>query len=143
LSAYFKDDAEKKFILLTGDLSGIQKYIFGINHSTSRGISKIFRARSFFIQAIVQSIILEIEDRLEIYSVCRLMNSGGKFMLLLPNTAAVNQELEKIDYEVQMWFRGNCSLCEINAADDKASENYRSEEGNELPICRDCLEQIT
>ncbi len=204
----FSDD-EKKFILVSGDLSGIQKYIFGISHSTSRGVSKIFRARSFFIQAVVQSAILEIENRFNIHSVCRLMNSGGKFILLLPNIDSVKQELEKIDHEIQVWFRqkfkgtltlplawstdmsqqdfemnrftikldeanealgtaklqklhktfknygnvidhdyeefegGNCALCERNASDEKASEIYSSKEKNDLPVCRDCADQIT
>lgn len=98
-------DNDEKCILLSGDISGIQKYIFGISHSSGRGVSKIFRARSFYIQAIVQSVVLEIQNQLNVYPVCRLMDSGGKFILLLPNTSFVKQELEKIDQNVQAWFR--------------------------------------
>lgn len=203
------NDSENKFMLLSGDLSGIQKYIFGISYSSGRGVSKIFRARSFYLQTITQSVILEIQNRTGVYSMCRLVNSGGKFILILPNIKFVKQELEKIEYEVQVWFRrkfkglltlslswdsflkqkdlqmsrfqdkldeanaaldtaklqklhktfktdgnvidhdyndfqdGNCSLCEVNASDEPSVEIYGKDEGNPLPICRDCCDQIT
>ncbi len=201
-------DYDEKFILLSGDLSGIQNYIFGVSHSNSKGASKIFRARSFYIQAVVQSVILEIEKNLNLYPVCRLINSGGKFTLLLPNNESLNQYLDEIDYEVQIWFRkkfkglltlplswttrlsqadlnmshfskkmdeanesldaaklkklhktfaslgsviendykefdgGNCSYCGKNAADKNPTEKYGSDEDEQLPICRDCNDQI-
>lgn len=202
-------DEEAKFRLLSGDLSGIQNYIFGISHSSGRGVSKIFRARSFFLQAISQSVIIEIQNRLGLFSVCRLVDSGGKFILILPNTSSITNEMEKIDHEIQTWFRqkfkglltfslswgvclahkdfqvqnfqdkmdesnealntsklqklhktfitdgiivdgdyeeyesSNCSLCGVNASDKKATEIYGKDEGSQLPICKDCCEQIT
>ncbi|MDY6853441.1 MAG: type III-A CRISPR-associated protein Cas10/Csm1 [Thermodesulfobacteriota bacterium] len=201
-------DNEKKFILLGGDLSGIQKYIFGISNSSGRGVSKIFRARSFFLQAISRSIILKIQKRIGLFSVCRLVDSGGKFILLLPNIPGVVNELDKLDKEIQGWFLtkfkglltmtlcwstlltqqdfqlanfqkkfdeinevidsaklrkmknvlaqhgpvihsgyndfegGNCSLCEINAADDVSSAKYEQIEGATVSICRDCCDHI-
>lgn len=98
-------DEGTKFILLGGDLSGIQDYIFGISKSSGRGVSKIFRARSFFLQALTRSVILEIQNRIGLASVCRLVDSGGKFILLLPLTSAVEKQLEEIDEEIQSWFR--------------------------------------
>jgi len=99
------EDREIKFILLGGDLSGIQDYIFGISRSSGRGVSKIFRARSFYLQAITQCVLLDIQKRLGLYSVCRLMDSGGKFIVLLPNSSEVLNNLEELDEEVQVWFR--------------------------------------
>ncbi len=100
-----KTDIEKKFILLGGDLSGIQNYIFGISRSSGRGVSKIFRARSFFLQALTRSVMLEIQNRIGLFSVCRLVDSGGKFMILLPSTPPVEKMLEDLDEEIQSWFR--------------------------------------
>jgi CRISPR-associated protein Csm1 len=99
----WKDD-RKKFILLGGDLSGIQNYIFGINKNSGRGVSKIFRARSFYLQVLTRSVLLEIQNRLGLFSVFRLVDSGGKFILLLPATEKIIKEIERIDEEIQMFF---------------------------------------
>lgn len=99
------EDNDPKFLLLCGDLSGIQKYLFGISKSSGRGVSKIFRARSFYLQTVARSIILEIQKRIGLFSVCRLMDSGGKFMAIIPNTPRIIEEIERLDKENQVWFR--------------------------------------
>ena len=99
----WKDD-RKKFILLGGDLSGIQNYIFGINKNSGRGVSKIFRARSFYLQVLTRSVLLELQNRLNLFSVFRLVDSGGKFILLLPATEKIRKEIEEIDEEIQIFF---------------------------------------
>lgn len=99
------DDKETKFILVGGDLSGIQDYIFGVSKNSGRGVSKIFRARSFYLQALTRSILLEMQKRLGLSCVFKLMDSGGKFILLLPSIDEVRSELSVFEHEVQMWFR--------------------------------------
>jgi CRISPR-associated protein Csm1 len=99
------NDDESKFILLAGDLSGIQEYIFGISRNSGKGVSKIFRARSFYLQVLSRSILLEIQNRLNLFPVCRLMDSGGKFIVLVPNLNDVRTRLDNLEDEVQMWFR--------------------------------------
>ncbi len=98
-------DSKTKFILTGGNLSGIQNYIFGISKNSGRGVSKIYRARSFFLQAAVRSIILEIQKKFGLFSVCRFADSGGKFILLLPLTDNVQNELNELDQDIQTWFR--------------------------------------
>lgn len=98
-------DDNPKFTLLGGDLSGIQEYIFGISKSGGRGVSKIFRARSFYLQALTRSVLIEIQKRTGLLPVFRVMDSGGKFILLLPFTDKVNQDIEQLDEDVQIWFR--------------------------------------
>jgi CRISPR-associated protein Csm1 len=98
-------DRENKFLMVGGDLSGIQDYIFGISRNSGRGVSKIFRARSFFLQAVTRSILIEIQNRFGLYSVCRVMDSGGKFILLLPGIDGVKSGLEDLYKNIQLWFR--------------------------------------
>lgn len=212
-------DKQEKFILAGGDISGIQNYIFGISKNSGRGVSKILRARSFFLQAITRSLILNIQglDTLPQFgglaSVCRLVDSGGKFILVLPNCKEVLEHLDNVDRQMQIWFRtrfkgqlsavlssavkasqqdfdmarfrekldevneaidaaklnklgrtfetmgcvidgdyndfenGNCSICQINAADEKASVDYKRHEqfdmSEDIRICKDCCDQIT
>ncbi len=99
------DDKESKFMLMGGDLSGIQGYIFGISRSSGRGVSKIFRARSFYLQALTRSILLDIQKRLGLFCVAKLMDSGGKFVLLLPLVNEYQSKLDVLEEEVQLWFR--------------------------------------
>lgn len=101
-----RNDPEEKFLLLVGDLSGIQNYIFGISKNSGRGVSKIFRARSFYLQALVKSSLISIERRLGVSSVCKIMDAGGKFILLLPNLVKMNERLVSLDEALQSWFRG-------------------------------------
>ena len=98
-------DEEAKFILMGGDLSGIQEYIFGISRNSGKGVSKIFRARSFFLQALTRSVLLETQKRLGLFSVFRLIDTGGKFILLLPAIEKFESHLNALDEEVQLWFR--------------------------------------
>ncbi len=202
------EDRTPKFLLLAADLSGIQRYIFEIRGSNRKGVTKIFRARSFYLQALTRSVQLTIEEKCNLYPVCRLVDAGGKFILLLPNTEKVTASLKTLEEEIHSWFHrefkglltlsltwrtllthrdfqlqrfqerldavnaaledaklrklglslavqgpvvdheynefegGNCSLCEVNAADERASERYAQEESAQIGICSRCCEQI-
>ncbi|MDX9708411.1 MAG: type III-A CRISPR-associated protein Cas10/Csm1 [Trichloromonas sp.] len=97
-------ETARKFLLLGGDLSGIQKYIFGLDKSHGSGVAKLFRARSFFLQMLTRSVVLSLLERLGLSSVARIMDAGGRFILLLPATNAVQKLLPDFELEVQRWF---------------------------------------
>jgi len=100
------NDKKEKFILFAGDLSGIQDYIFNVEKSHSKGVAKLFRARSFYLQMLTRSVIVEIFDRLGLYPVAKIMDAGGKFFLLLPNTERIRKVLDELDGEIQRFFFG-------------------------------------
>lgn len=93
-----------KFILVGGELSGIQKYIFSLDKSHGAGVAKLFRARSFYLQALTKSVVLSLLERAGLLPVARIMDAGGRFVLLLPATAAVRGLLPEFEMEVQRWF---------------------------------------
>ncbi len=107
-------DRESKFILCAGDLSGIQDYIFGVNRSSGKGVSKLFRARSFFLQALTRSVILSGRRRLGLYSPGQIMDAGGKFILLVPALKGTGKLLDDMDAALQSWcrrkFKGELNL---------------------------------
>jgi len=111
-----EDKDKKKFILFGGDLSGIQDYIFDLEKSNSAGVAKIFRARSLYLQVIMRSVIATLlnHDQLDLFPVSRIVDAGGRFVLLLPATPTVRELLPKFDKEIQKWFfktfRGEVSL---------------------------------
>ncbi|MBC2710650.1 MAG: type III-A CRISPR-associated protein Cas10/Csm1 [Desulfosarcina sp.] len=103
-----------KFILVGGDLSGIQRYIFELDKSHGSGVAKLFRARSFFLQALTRSVVMELLQRIHLLPVARIMDAGGRFILLLPATETVSSVLQAFELDVQRYFferfRGELSL---------------------------------
>ncbi|MGK5091128.1 type III-A CRISPR-associated protein Cas10/Csm1 [Deltaproteobacteria bacterium TL4] len=125
------DEEQQKFILFGGDLSGIQNYIFDINKSHSAGVAKLFRARSFYLQMLTKACILELQEQLELYSVAQVMDAGGKFMLLLPNTKKTREILLNFEKELQHFlfqqFKGTLAMntCSIPVSyNDLLLENF-------------------
>jgi CRISPR-associated protein Csm1 len=97
----------ERFLLLTGDVSGIQNYIFDIATTGVGGVARRLRARSFYVQ-----VCNEVASHLILRSVglpiCihTLINSGGHFYLLLPNTDQFLHRIEQSQKEMDAWFLG-------------------------------------
>ncbi len=136
-----KDD---KFIWVGGDLSGIQKYIFEVDRSHGAGVAKLFRARSFYLQAITRSVVLEATRRAGLSPLARVMDAGGRFVLLLPATASVRQMLPELDLDLQRWFfqrfHGRLSLCLTRAILLKESDLELKKFKNKIDELNDELE---
>ena len=99
-----KNDNKEKFILLGGDLSGIQKFIFEIKSTNPKKLSNILRGRSFYLSLLTECWALKILKRFNLPLSCRIMNAGGRFILLLPNIDAVKDELREITTEINSFF---------------------------------------
>ncbi|MEM4397190.1 MAG: type III-A CRISPR-associated protein Cas10/Csm1 [Candidatus Woesearchaeota archaeon] len=91
------------FILLRAELSGIQKYIYYTFDATKtiKGSAKRLRAKSFKLILLLDSISNKIIDDLNLSTSNILLNGGGSFEILLPNTKKVKEYLEKIENEIQ------------------------------------------
>lgn len=98
------DDSQEKCMLVGGDLSGIQKFIFEIGSTNPKKLSKILRGRSFYLSLLTEVSSLKILRRLHLPISCRIMNAGGRFVLLVPNTPFVKGEIEKLKKEIDEWF---------------------------------------
>lgn len=90
-----------EFILIAGDFSGIQNYIFDVTNKGSGGTAKRLRARSFFIQIFCEATIHKILHALELPLVCNLFSAGGKFILLAPSGKDVEEKLIRTKAEIQ------------------------------------------
>lgn len=74
---------KKPFLLVGGDLTGIQKFIYGI---ATHGAAKNLKGRSFYLQMLVDSIVAKLLHILKLPSSSVIFKSGGNFYLLAPNT---------------------------------------------------------
>ncbi len=109
-----KNEKEKKFLLVSLDLSGIQKFIFDITVDAARGAAKILRARSFYLSLLSEVACLKLLDQCGLYLVNRIMDAGGRSILLLPNLeetkATISAFREEIDAFLKEDFFAELSL---------------------------------
>lgn len=92
------DAHEKPFLLIGGDLSGIQKFIYGI---IARGAAKNLKGRSFYLQLLVDNIAQALLDELYLFDSCIVYSSGGGFYLLAPNVNRVKQKLAEFSSKIE------------------------------------------
>jgi len=85
------------FLLIGGDLSGIQKFIYGI---IAKGAAKNLKGRSFYLQLLIDNIVKTIVDDLNLSDANIVYASGGGFYLLAPNTAFITETLAKTEKEI-------------------------------------------
>ncbi len=91
-----RQDGEK-FLLVVGDMGGIQGHIYRIAGAETGvgGIAKRLRARSLEVSLAAESLALSLLRRLGLTPLNRIMGAGGKFYLLLPNTKEAEAALEE------------------------------------------------
>lgn len=97
-----KSDSSPCFALVSGDLSGIQKYIFDLK--STRYNAKILRSRSFLLRALSDSAIRMLCREFGLSSFSCLSGAGGRFIMVLPALPDVETRLEKIRETVELEF---------------------------------------
>jgi CRISPR-associated protein Csm1 len=135
-----KNDQALKFRLVVGDLSGIQKYIFRASLKGHGKIAKRLRARSFFLSVLsdVVSHMMVHVFGLPIANI--IMSSGGKFYVLVPNTASSEELIaaiqQRVDRELLERFHGelvlNLASVAFSGSDFEDFGSVMSEAGRRL-----------
>ncbi len=82
------------FILLCGDLSGIQDFIYDIH---SNKAAQSLKGRSFYLQLLFDAIVRKCIKDLDITTANLIYSTGGKFYFLLPNTSQVVETLKDLE----------------------------------------------
>jgi CRISPR-associated protein Csm1 len=100
---------EKTFLLIGGDLSGIQKFIYSI---IARGAAKNLKGRSFYLQLLVDNILMVLVDELRLFDANIIYSSGGGFYLLAPNTDRVKSKLSDLSKKLseKLFSKHNADL---------------------------------
>lgn len=92
---------ENMFLMVSGDISGIQKFIYSIS---SKGALKSLRGRSFYLEILTEHIIDEILEELELSRANLIYSGGGHFYLLLPNTEKTKKSLDVAGKKINSWL---------------------------------------
>lgn len=89
------------FLLYSCDMSGIQDFIYNISGS---GALKQLRARSLYLEMLLEHMADELLERLELSRANLLYTGGGHAYFLLPNTAAARRTLGSFHEQIKEWF---------------------------------------
>jgi len=92
---------EETGLLVSGDLSGIQSFIYTI---PSAGALKSLRGRSFYLEILMENIADEILARAGMSRSSLLYTGGGHFYLLLPHTPEARAALEEARESINDWM---------------------------------------
>lgn len=101
----------KPYLLIGGDISGVQKFIYTI---TSKGALKSLKGRSFFLELLSEHIVSEILDELKLTRCNIIFLGGGHFYIISHNTLSAKETVsdvkEKIDEYLFKEFKGHLQL---------------------------------
>lgn len=89
------------FRLISGDISGIQNFIYTI---PSKGALKSLRGRSFYLEILMEQIVDELLDALQLTRANLIYNGGGHFYILAPNTTKTSTAIEAMEKSINEWF---------------------------------------
>lgn len=112
-----RQDDIKKFLLVAGDLSGIQRFLYEIASNNPKHLSKTLRGRSFYVDLLCEAVSLKYLRVLGLPLSCRLVNAGGQFVLLAPNTDAAKEKISATTTQVENWFyRESLGILALNVS---------------------------
>lgn len=119
------------FLLASLDLSGIQAFIYTI---TSEDALRMLRARSFYLDLLVEHIVDSMLERLSLTRCNLIYAGGGHCYLLLPNTEQAKETFDNCLALANQWFlaqfgaalyiAGGYAPCSSHALCDKPKGRY-------------------
>ena len=122
-------------MLIGGDLSGIQDFIFSIS---SKGALKSYRARSFYLGVLVEHTVNKILENFNLSDVNIVYSSGGGFLILAPNVS--EEVVVKIRNDINKWlfdkFRGLIYLSVTSVSLGKNFEDSVAKLANDLEVLK-------
>lgn len=122
---------ENVFLIYSMDVSGIQDFIYTIH--TEKAL-KTLRARSFYLEIMMEHLVDELLDLLKLSRANILYTGGGHAYLILPNTLDVKKELDTFERRINKWFidtfnislyiAGGCGECSANSLRNYPKGSY-------------------
>lgn len=93
--------SEEAFLLFSMDISGIQDFIYTI---TSQNALKTLRARSFYLEIMMEHIIDCLLEKLHLSRANLIYSGGGHCYILMANTEKTRSAAEKFAQGLNQWF---------------------------------------
>lgn len=122
---------EKIYLLISGDISGIQDFIYTI---PSKGALKTLRGRSLYIDLLLEEFIDEYLEQIGLSRENVLYSGGGHFYILAPNIENTKKAIDKLQAKMNRWLMENIGInlyLAIGTAECSANNLMKSEaQGN-------------
>ena len=126
---------EKIYLLVSGDISGIQDFIYTI---PSKGALKTLRGRSLYIDLLLEEFIDEYLEQIGLSRANVLYSGGGHFYILAPNIEDTKKAIDKLQAKMNRWLMENIGInlyLAIGTAECSANNLMKSEaQGNLFAI---------
>lgn len=126
---------EKIYLLISGDISGIQDFIYTI---PSKGALKTLRGRSLYIDLLLEKFIDEYLEQIGLSRANVLYSGGGHFYILAPNIEDTKKSIDKLQAKMNRWLMENIGInlyLAIGTAECSANNLMKSEaQGNLFAI---------
>lgn len=120
------------FMLYSMDISGIQDFIYTIS---SDGALKTLRARSFYIEIMLENIVDNLLEKLNLSRANLLYLGGGHCYILVPNTnkakAILNEYNRNLNawliktYKTALYIADGYATCSCNSLQNKPLGSYK------------------
>lgn len=126
---------EKIYLLVSGDISGIQDFIYTI---PLKGALKTLRGRSLYIDLLLEEFIDEYLEQIGLSRANVLYSGGGHFYILAPNIEDTKKAIDKLQAKMNRWLMENIGInlyLAIGMAECSANNLMKSEaQGNLFAI---------
>ena len=126
---------EKIYLLVSGDISGIQDFIYTI---PSKGALKTLRGRSLYIDLLLEEFVDEYLEQIGLSRANVLYSGGGHFYILAPNIEDTKKSIDKLQAKMNRWLMENIGInlyLAIGMAECSANNLMKSEaQGNLFAI---------
>lgn len=99
-----KDWEVEKFLLVQGDFSGIQDFIFAEGGQTQKSAARLLRGRSFQVSLLSELAALAVLEALDLPPTSQIVNAAGKFLIVAPNTPGAAEKLADVKKRLDAWF---------------------------------------
>ncbi len=108
----WEEHRPKPFVLIGGDLSGVQKFIYTLS---SKGALKSLKGRSFFLELLTEYVVDRILEETQLSRCNVIFTGGGHFFILGPNTDPSLESIQNIRKEINDYllqaFSGDLFQC--------------------------------
>lgn len=121
------------FLMFSMDISGIQDFLYSVH---SEGALKTLRAKSFYMEIMLEHIIDELLSRIGVSRANLIYSGGGHAYMLLPNTRKAKETIEAFEAELSSWYLDNFRTdlyvalgyaeCSANALMNKPAGSYKA-----------------
>lgn len=95
------ESTHRPFLLIGGDLSGVQKFLYTIS---AKGALKSLKGRSFFLELFTEHVVDRLLEAMGITRCNVIFTGGGHFYLIAPNTQQALESLEGIKEEINTYL---------------------------------------